>query len=191
MMHKQLKSQHKMSSLQPQIEEIRTKHKDNREEQAKATMALYKEQGVNPFGSCLPLLLQLPILFALYRVFVHALNGNLDGLYPFVFNPGHLDPYLLGLVNLANPNIVLSILAGALQFIQSYMMVKTQTVKSSDPTAKALQAQTLYILPIMSVVIAWRLPAGLPLYWIVTTLFAIGQQYYIMRKSRTNNLHAS
>jgi YidC/Oxa1 family membrane protein insertase len=185
LMHRQLKSQHAMTGLQPKLDEVREKHKENREEQAKAIMALYKEHGVNPLGSCLPLLVQLPILFGLYQVFVKALRGNLDGLYAFVSNPGSINPNFLGFVNLAERNIPLAILAGALQYVQSRMLIK-KGGSSSDPTAQAMQLQTLYVLPALSVFIAWSLPAGLPLYWVVTTLFAIAQQYYIMKKSQAN-----
>lgn len=187
-MHKQLKSQHAMTKLQPKLDELKEKHKDDKEAQAKAVMNLYKEHNVNPFSACLPLLIQLPILIALYQVFNKALHGDLQGLYRTVFNPGTIDPYFLGIVNLAEPNIVLAILAGALQFWQSRMMQASQSRKTTDPTARAIQMQTMYLLPIVSIFIAWRLPAGLPLYWVVTTLFAIAQQYYIMKNStRTEN----
>lgn len=183
-MHKQLKSQLAMTKLQPKLDEVKARHKDNKEAQAKAVMELYKEHNVNPFSSCLPLLIQLPILIALYQVFDKALNGNLEGLYRAVYNPGEINPYFLGLVNLAEPNIILAILAGLLQFWQSRMLQVRQS-KTADATAKAIQLQTTYLLPLVSMYIAWRLPAGLPLYWVVTTLFAVVQQYYMMRKSST------
>lgn len=180
-MHKSLKSQKSMSALQPKIAELKEIHKGDQAEQAKATMALYKEHNVSPFSSCLPLLIQLPILIALYQVFAKALKGNLDGLYTFVHNPGILNPKLFGLFDLATPNIAFAIVAGLVQFWQSWMVTKWQGTQNNDATAKALNIQMLYILPLVSVFIAWRLPAGLPLYWIVTTLFAVGQQYYINR----------
>lgn len=180
-MHKSLKSQKALSGLQPKMNEIREKFKNDREAQAKAMMDLYREHNVNPFSSCLPLLIQLPILIALYQVFAKALNGDLSGLYSFVSNPGHLDPSFFGLLNLAEPSIILAVLAGASQFLQSRMITAWQGQKPVDATAKALNVQMTYILPIISVVIAWNLPAGLPLYWIVTTLFAVGQQYYIQK----------
>ncbi len=180
-MHKSLKSQKSMSALQPKIKELRETHKEDQQEQAKAMMALYKEHNVSPFSSCLPLLIQLPILIALYQVFAKALKGNLDGLYAFVSNPGMLNPKFLGLIDLANPNIIFAVIAGLVQFWQSWMVTKWQGTGATDATAKALNIQMLYILPLVSVFIAWRLPAGLPLYWIVTTLFAVGQQYYINR----------
>jgi YidC/Oxa1 family membrane protein insertase len=180
-MHKTLKSQKAISALQPKLAALKEKHKDDKEAQARATMELYREHNVNPLSSCLPVLIQLPILIALYQVFNKALNGNLDGLYSFVQNPGTINPLFLGVINLSKPAIVFALLAGAAQFYQSWMMQKQQA-QSDDPTVKAIQVQTTYILPIISTAIAWRLPGGLPLYWIVTTLFAIAQQYYVMRQ---------
>jgi YidC/Oxa1 family membrane protein insertase len=182
LMHRTLQSQHKMTALQPKLNALRDEHKDNKEAQAKAMMELYKEHKINPLSSCLPLLLQLPLLFALYQVFDKALKGNLDGLYSFVVRPEFLSPLFLNLIDLSKPNIIFAILAGALQFWQSKMMLSK--TPSNDPTAKALAVQTTYIFPLLSIFIAWRLPAGLPLYWIVTTIFAITQQYYIMRRQK-------
>lgn len=180
LLHKQLKGQKAMTDLQPKLNDLREKHKNDREAQAKAMMDLYREHKINPLASCLPLLIQLPILFALYHVFSKALKGNLEGLYSFIANPGTIDPMFIHLVDLSKPSIVLAVLAGLFQFWQSKQIAGNST--SNDPTAKALSVQTTYILPALSIVIAWNLPAGLPLYWIVTTLFAIAQQYYIMRK---------
>jgi YidC/Oxa1 family membrane protein insertase len=181
-MHKSLKSQKAMNALQPKLNEMREKHKDNKEAQAKAMMEMYKEHKINPLSSCLPLLVQLPILIALYQVLSHALRGSLNGLYHFVANPGSIDPRFLHIIDLSKPNFAFAIIAGLSQYWQSKMMLPTNT---TDATAKAMNVQMMYILPLVSVVIAWRLPAGLPLYWIITTLFAIGQQYYIMRKQET------
>src|SRR4051812_9493570 len=75
-MHKSLKSQKAMNALQPKMNEVREKHKDNKEAQAKAMMELYKDNKINPLSSCLPLVIQLPILIALYQVLAHALKGN-------------------------------------------------------------------------------------------------------------------
>lgn len=180
-MHKSLKGQRAMSALQPKIAELKEKHKNDQQVQAKAMMDLYKEHNVSPFSSCLPLLIQLPILIALYQVFRKAIGGDLSGLYPFVHNPGFLNSKLFGLVDLGHPNFIFAILAGAAQFAQSWMISKWQTPGAQDATAKALNIQMMYMLPIISVVIAWRLPAALPLYWIITTLFAIAQQAYINR----------
>lgn len=181
-MHKSLKGQRALSALQPKINELRETHKDNKEAQARAMMDLYKENKVNPLSSCLPLLIQLPLLIALYQVFAKALKGNLDGLYSFVSNPGTLNPLFLGKFDLSHPNILFAIAAGLAQFWQSKMIASWQGTNNTDPTAKIMSMQMTYLLPIFSIFIAWKLPAGLPLYWIVTTLFAIAQQYYINRK---------
>lgn len=185
-MHKSLKSQKTMNALQPKLNELRQTHKGNKEAQAKAMMDLYKEHKINPLSSCFPLLLQLPILIALYQVFIKALHGNLNGLYAFVHNPGLLNPKFLNLIDLSKPNIYFAIIAGLTQFWQSKLMMPASG--STDPTAKAMALQTTYVLPILSAFIAWRLPAGLPLYWIVTTLFAIGQQYYINMRHKTGDI---
>ena len=110
--HKSLKSQRSMTVLQPKMNEIRDKHKDDKEAQAKALMELYKEHKINPFSSCLPLLIQLPILIALYRVFILGLqNKGLDQyLYKFVPNPGMINPHFLHFINLTTPNIYLGII---------------------------------------------------------------------------------
>ena len=187
--HKSLKSQKAMNDLQPKLTELREKHKDNKEAQAKAMMELYKEHKINPLSSCLPLLVQLPFLIALYQVFSKALNNNLAGLYTFVKHPGSIDPKFLGLVDLSLPSIALGVIAGLAQFWQSKLMMPKSS-PGQDATAKIMSMQTTYVLPVISVIIAIKLPAGLPLYWIVTTLFAVAQQYYIMRKQQPKSVNS-
>lgn len=177
--HKSLKGQRIMNFIQPKLNEIKEKHKDDKEAQAKAMMDLYKEHGVSPFSSCLPLLLQLPILIALFQVLSKALHGNLEGLYSFVTKPEFLNPNFLGFIDLSKANIGFAIIAGLTQYFQSRMVVQWQAHHKTDPTAKVMNIQAMYVLPVLSVFIAWKLPAGLPLYWIVTTIFSIGQQYYL------------
>ena len=186
--HKSLKSQKAMNDLQPKLNEVREKYKDNQQEQAKALMQLYKDNKINPFSSCLPLVLQLPILIGLYSVFRTALNSKvsiavrLSGLYSFVHRPANISPFLFKSLDLSQPSIVLAVVAGLAQFWQSKLMMPK--VAGSDATTKAMQMQTTYVLPVLSAFIALKLPAGLPLYWIVTTLFAVAQQYYIAKKKQ-------
>ncbi len=191
--HKSLKNQKALNDLQPKLNELRERHKDNKEAQAKAMMELYSEHKISPFSSCLPLLIQLPLLIALYQVFTKALNGQLTELYSFVPRPEFVNPHFLGLIDLSQKSsasiagIMLAIIAGAAQFWQSKLTMP-KTSSSDDPTARMMQMQTTYILPGISIFFALSLPAGLPLYWIVTTLFAVGQQYWIMRKSKEKAL---
>lgn len=183
--HKSLHSQKKMADIQPKMNEIREKHKNDQAEQAKQLMALYKEHNISPFSSCLPLLIQFPILIALYSALLIGLGGHdlSQYLYSFIHNPGVLNPYFIHWINLAKPSVSLGVIAGIVQFVQSKMI--TPTTPSSDATTKAMSAQALYVLPVITILFSLKLPAGLPLYWIVMTLVAIVQQYYIMRNNQT------
>lgn len=189
---KAIVSQKALQDLQPKVKEVQTKYKDNKEEQAKALMGLYKENKVSPFSGCLPLLVQLPILIALYQVFLKGFDSaNLSALYSFVSNPGSIDPMFFGVLNLSLPSKMLAVLAGFSQFWQAKMMAPKKSLpnvpKSSDEYfSQAMSKQMMYFLPVFTIIIAWNLPAGLSLYWVVTTLFTIAQQYAIMRPVRSN-----
>ncbi len=188
-MNKALRNQRDMSALQPKINALREKHKGDQAAQAQALMALYKEHNFNPLSSLLPTLVQLPLLLALYRVFTIGLgNSDLGNyLYHWVANPGIINPIFIFGMNLAKGSWVLGVVAGILQFLQSKLMF-SKMQKSNDPTQNAMQTQTLYILPALTVIISLRVPAGLPLYWITTTLFAIVQQWIILKSSPSDKV---
>jgi YidC/Oxa1 family membrane protein insertase len=97
----------------------------------------------------------------------------------------------LGFLNLADKNILMAVIAGALQYWQSRMMLSKNPVAANDSTSKMMQYQTLYFLPAITVIFGSTFPAGLTLYWIVTTVFGVGQQYYILRKEARKVLDAS
>lgn len=188
LMTQSIKSQKLLSDLQPKIQEIQSKYKNEKERQGQAMMELYKKEKINPFGGCLPLLIQLPILIALYQVFWKGLRPEqLNNLYSFVHSPGQIDPFFLGIINLGEASIVLAFLAGITQFFQTKMMTpKTKKAQQGgDQMAKfsdMMQKQMLYLMPIFTVFILWKLPAALAVYWIITALFSIAQQYLIFRK---------
>jgi YidC/Oxa1 family membrane protein insertase len=173
-----IRSQRAMQALQPKLEEVRAKHKDDKQAQMEAMMNLYKEHKVHPLSSCLPLLAQLPVILALFQVLNNQLSSaTIEGLYTFVRNPGILEPISFGFLNLADRNIILAAIAAALQYWQTKMLQpKMQPGVKMEATAAILQKQMLYVLPIVTFIIAMQLPAGLPLYWATTTLFAIVQQ---------------
>ncbi|MDP4000985.1 MAG: YidC/Oxa1 family membrane protein insertase [bacterium] len=185
--HKSLKHQKAMQDLQPKMNEIKEKYKEDKEQQAKALMELYKIHSVNPLSSCLPMLIQLPILIALYFVFIQSLNGEaLRGIYGFISAPQSLDPTFLGFLDLSKSNIIIAVIAGGLQFLQGKMMApRTQ---GTDQMSKIFSYQTIYFFPLLTFFIGMRFPAGLPLYWVVTTLFGVGQQYFILRKETSQAL---
>ncbi|MBX4200705.1 YidC/Oxa1 family membrane protein insertase [Candidatus Parcubacteria bacterium] len=181
---KALKSQRALSSLQPQLQELQKKHKDDKEKQAKETMELYRREKINPFSGLLLALIQLPILIVLYRVFWNGLKPEeLSQLYSFVANPGHINTMFLGILDLSKPNLIFAIIAGAIQFVQTKMLMPTTAPgqpKGNDMAAM-MQKQMVYFFPFITVVILLRLPSALGLYWIATGIFSIGQQYFLLK----------
>ncbi|MCL5410729.1 MAG: YidC/Oxa1 family membrane protein insertase [Patescibacteria group bacterium] len=188
---KAARAQVKMQAIQPEINRLRKEIKDQ-QEQGKALMALYKKEGVSPFGSCLPLLIQMPIIIVLYQVFRAGVDqSNFSLLYSFVPHPEKINAFFLGF-NLAKPDLwILPILAGVTQFILSYLMqpkVATQSkvdIKSGDfDPMQMANKQMVYFFPLITVFFARSLPSALSIYWIVTTLFGIIQQLYVNKHIR-------
>jgi len=182
LMSKSLKSQKVLSELQPKIKEIQKKFKDDQQKQAEEMLKLYRAEKINPIGGFLPLLIQLPLLIALYQVFWKGLQPEaMNGLYSFIPKFGEINPSFLGLINLSQASIFLAVLAGTVQFVQAKTMnPKSKSKKGQgNQMADMMQKQMLYFLPIFTVVILWRLPSAIALYWIVTSLFSIGQQHNI------------
>ncbi|HLC44937.1 MAG: hypothetical protein A2722_04275 [Candidatus Doudnabacteria bacterium RIFCSPHIGHO2_01_FULL_50_11] len=182
----QLQSQKKLADMQPKLQDIKEKFKNDKEAQSKALMDFYKENKVNPFGSCLPLIIQLVILIGLFQVLQLGLHGNaIEQLYSFISNPGKISTRSLGLIDLAKPNIYLAVITGILQFIQSRQMIAAQpkSKNQSSDMSQAVSRQMMYFLPVMTVFFGSTLPAGLTLYWLVTTVFSIGQQYFILKST--------
>jgi len=182
-------AQKNMAELQPKMEAIKQEFKGDQQKIAQATMQLYKENKVNPLGSCLPILIQLPIFIAIYYVLRAGLsNGSFDLLYPFVSNPGKINTTSLGLIDLAGVSYVLAILAGAAQFWQAKMMYRKSPPKAAGAGGKdenmmaMMNKQMLYMMPVMTVIIGMSLPGGLSLYWFVTTLLTALQQKMMFRK---------
>jgi YidC/Oxa1 family membrane protein insertase len=184
---KAIQSQKAMNDIQPKLKELQVLYKDDKQKLAQETMRLYKEQKVNPFSSCLPLLIQLPIMIAVYQVFQAGLSSfDPSELYYFIPNPGSVNEISFGILNLAVPNYILAVLAGAAQFVQTKMMpiakpvVKSEASKDEDLLA-SMNKSMIYAMPIMTIVIGITLRAGLTLYWLVTTLLTALQQLMVFR----------
>lgn len=186
---KQIRAQRAMQDLQPRINEIREKHKDDREQQTKALMEFYKKNKVNPLASCGPLLLQTAFIYPLFFVFRLTITGGEfgDRLYPFITHPPlPLDTHFLGFLDLSQPhNIALAVITAVAQFFQSWMLIR-QRKKNAKPNAPqdtaAATANTMaYVFPLLTGYFAYTFPAGLALYWFASTIFAIIQQLIIMR----------
>ena len=184
--NKGIKSQKALAALQPKIEELKKKFKDNREAQAKALMALYSENKINPLAGILPLILQIPIIFALWRVFLNSTDSDFGSIYSFIAAPVEIQTVFLGLFDLTKRSMLLAVIAGILQYFQTKMVMPAFAPQSGASEGKPpvsadfgriMSKQMLYFGPVISIVIFWTLPAALPLYWIMVTLMTILQQY--------------
>ena len=184
---KTFRSQKVLSELQPKVKEIQEKFKNDAQKQTQQVMEMYKQYKINPFSGCLPLLIQLPILIALYQVSIAGFEQNsLSVLYEFVKNPGFLNQASLGFIDLTKRSVFLSAVAGVSQFLQTKLSVSSQKnpVFRKDQKVNPLASmnqQMLYFLPIITIIVSMSFPAGLPLYWIATTLFSIAEQLYIAK----------
>jgi YidC/Oxa1 family membrane protein insertase len=189
---KMLKVQKNLKKLQPKMNALQEKYKNNKEALGRAMMELYKKEKINPFSSCLPLVIQLPFLFAIFKVFRDGFKPeSLDMLYPFVSNPGYLEPVSMGFINLAEASVPLAVLAGLAQFWQTKML--TQTKQPQVPGAKdenmaaMMNKQLTYIMPAITVIIGSTLPGGLTLYWFIFTLLTVLQQYYVFKTKQPSD----
>jgi len=198
-----IKSQKALSELQPKMKEIQEKYKQDKEKQTKEIMALYKREKISPFSGCLPILIQLPVLIALYRVFWNGLQPEqMNLLYNFVQSPGIINANFLGLVDLSRAvsfvteqgeriylwgNIVLIFIVGITQFIQVKMIGPRKSKKQGANFSDQMQKQMQYFMPAFMVLILLRLPSALALYFLTSTLFTIIQQYVILRKKNNES----
>ncbi|MFA5954277.1 MAG: YidC/Oxa1 family membrane protein insertase [Patescibacteria group bacterium] len=189
---KSIRAQRGLQELQPKLDAIKKQYPGNREKQAEETMKLYREEKINPLSSCLPLLLQLPFLLALFHVLRNVTDpSSLQDLYSFVARPALINPVgFFGLLNLNTPNVLVALLAGAAQFWQGHMLsrrrpeVKDKSSKDEDFSAMVNQQMT-YIMPVATIAIAWRFPSGVGIYWFLSTFLLALQQWYIFRKKKT------
>jgi YidC/Oxa1 family membrane protein insertase len=173
-----IRAQKALQSLNPKINEIKEKYKDDKQAQSAAIMRLYQENKINPLSGCLPLLIQIPVLIALYRVFLSVSQSNdLTLIYSFVENPGMISKSFLGLIDITRNSGYFAILAGVFQFIQA--KISTPPSASGNNEMAALNTQMIYIFPLMIIFISWKLPIGLTIYWVSTTIFSIMEQMYV------------
>lgn len=181
---KALKAPLMMRQYKDEIAVIQERYKDNRVAQAQALMAFYKEKGINPLSGCLPLLIQLPVLIILYRVFlvgVHDVRPDL--LYSFTPHLDAVNPMFFGIDLTVPERFILPLLAAGLQYLQTkhfQQLNPPPTVDSKDPAA-ILSRQMVVLFPLMTFFVAMSFPAGLALYWAATTLFSWLQQLYIAK----------
>jgi YidC/Oxa1 family membrane protein insertase len=187
---KMLHEQARMRALQPKLEALKNEHGSNKEAHSKAVMELYAAEKVSPLGGCLPMLVQLPILLVLYRVFIHGLAGTDTAslLYSFTPHLASINTHWLGLDISKPEKFIIPILAAGLQYLQTNQMMKLQPTpvstgkKDEGDVAQMMNKQMMVIAPLMTYFITFRLPAALGLYWVATNLFMVLQQTWFLRR---------
>lgn len=191
---KAAKTQKVLREIEPELKALQEKYKDDREALARATMDIYKKAGINPFSSILLLFVQLPIVFALYLA---VLKGggvalpdiNLALLYSFVPAPEVVDMIFLGVIDIAAKSLPLAILAGFTQFIHAQLsMPKLEPRAAGENDMKADFARSMnlnmrFVLPVVIGVVAYSLSASVALYFVVSNIMAIAQEF-VLRKHR-------
>lgn len=187
---KAIKSQKSLQELQPKIEKLKKEYANDKEKMGRAMMDLYKEHQINPFSSCLPLLIQLPFFIAVFHIFRDGVTTeSLNLVYPFIEKPEVINNLAFGFLNLSTPNIYLAVLTGLAQFWQTKMITtKKPEVDSKGAKDENMMAmmnkQMTYFLPLFIVFIGATLPAALTLYLLVFNISMALQQMYMFRKNK-------
>lgn len=184
------KAQIQMKNTEKDLQLIKEKYKDDKNEQSKKTMEYYKERGINPFAGIFILIIQFPILIGLYQVFIRSglpkINETL--LYPFLVSMVSLVPNMmfLGLINIAQKSVVLALIAGVTTYFQISHASKGQSQQTTAGTqgdiARAMNVQMKYFFPVLMTFIAYTISSAVAIYFITSNLFAIGQEMYIRKK---------
>lgn len=174
------------------IEDLKVKFKDNKEAQAQAILAFYKEHSINPFSGILVLFIQLPIVISLYYVFYKGglPEVNTGLLYSFVKAPEYVDMHLLGLFDMSAKSVVLAVLVGVTQFYQMKLSFpplpprdkNKNEVSMKEELSRSMNLQMRYVMPVITAVIAYSISGAVALYWTTSNIFAIGQELYLRRK---------
>ncbi len=194
----QIEQQKRMQEIQPKLKALQEKYKEDKAEQTKAIMACYKENKVNPFAGCLPLIIQLVFFITFYRVIINInTNGlvvNAADVYSFVPNPGEIKHLAFGFLDMVAASPVLGALAALAQYFQTKMILpqtssdtkkKEGVTKDEMPDMAAIMGkQMLYIGPALVFFFSFQFPAALSLYWFVSTLLAWIQQKWIFSRQR-------
>ena len=181
--HKMLKTQKIMQQLDPEIKKINT-DKKNKEDQSKALMELYRAHGINPFSGFLAMLIQFPLLIALYQVFWKGIPFELQAIYSFLTVPAEINILFLGLVVLTKPNIIFAALAAVSQFFQARLAMPLK--KNGPPKndfASTMQSQMVYFFPILIFFLGFTMPAAVSLYWTSMNIFAIVHEAMVRRNA--------
>ncbi len=186
--HKSIRTQVKMRELEPELKKLKEKHKD-KTEQAKATMELYKKHEVSPFSGCLSIIIQIPVILALYYVFFKGLGFNHGALYSFVKMPEIINQNFLGLIDMHGKNLFLAVLAALSQYVQAKISMPPippaqENASFKDDLARSMQLQMKYFMPVLVFVFSYSISSAIALYWFVSNLFSIGQELFVKKLAK-------
>jgi YidC/Oxa1 family membrane protein insertase len=169
--HKSYKSMDQMKRIQPMIQKLREKYADDKERMNQEIMALYKTYKVNPAGGCLPMIVQIPVFFGLYK----ALLGSIELRHAaFITHLPFTNLVWLADLSAKDPFYITPLIMGATMFLQQKM-----TPTGGDPT----QAKIMLLMPVVFTFLFLNFPAGLVVYWLVNNVLSITQQWWMMRRS--------
>jgi len=202
-----LKSSQKIKKIAPELEKLKKKYRQDKTKLAQAQMALYQKEGINPASGCLPTIIQMIILIALYQVFIKALNPDYyeqlkNLLYPFVKMPSGGINLSFWYLNLNKPDLIgkipgfFLVTAAIFQLLTSKLTspavqiqdkAAKKTPEKSDDMAVMMQKQFLFTMPLMTIFIGFTLPAGVTLYWFTSSLVGLIQQYLVSHYFKTKN----
>jgi len=177
---KQIKASKAMQEMQPKIQELQKKYKDNKEELSKRQMELYKQGGVNPLGGCLPSLVQFPIWIGLYQaLFRLAQSDKLGGFFwiPSLAEPKNLS-WIWPLSNFDLSTGWLYLILPILTIATQIVLQKMMTPQNPDPQTSTMN-QVMMFMPLMFGFFAIQVPSGLSLYWVTMNIFSMVQQYFM------------
>lgn len=195
-----IRTQKALKEIEPELKKLREEHKDDREKQAKEMFALYKKYKIRPFASILTILIQLPILFALFWVFQHESLALIDVplLYSFVAVPETISLLFLGVFAITTPNIILAVLAGVTQYIQGHFTIqipaKSEEAEKGNADAirkefgRAFALQMRIILPFIIGIVAFTTSGAIALYFITSNIIGTLQELLVLKKMRNKPL---
>ncbi len=182
-----VRTQRSMKVIEPELKEIKEKYKDDKEKQAKETFALYKKYSINPFASFGTLLIQLPILLALYWVFRGEALPTIDvaSLYHFVAIPTVISTNFLGIFSVIQKSITLAVLAAITQFLQAYFAIptpaKTENATMQEDFGRAMAMQARFVIPLIIGLVAYETSGAIALYFITSNVVMLFQEFLVRR----------
>lgn len=188
---KAVRTQLAMKQIQPELDALKKEYADDKQKQAEEMMELYKTYKINPFSGIALLFIQLPVIFGLYFIFLRSGFPTIhtEILYSFISAPSEISVVFLGLVTMTEKSIVLAVLTGITQFVQSRISLPEKKEKKpfgertfGDDLGHSMQLQMRYVFPIIIAFISYSLSAMIALYWITSNLFTIAQEIILKEK---------